>query len=77
VLQAKDQNVYQKASKFLMTLYRKLSPDLFGNLNAIKEEFLKICMSNIKDGVKGLKEGITSEEKENGKNRVARSLDAI
>jgi hypothetical protein len=60
-----------------MTLYRKLSPDLFGNLNSIKEEFLKICMSNIKDGVKALKQGMTNEEKDNGKNRVARSIDAI
>lgn len=57
VLQAKDQEIYQKSSKFLMVLYRKLSPELFGSLNSIKEEFLKICMSNIKDGVSGVKEG--------------------
>lgn len=77
VLQAKDQKVHQKASKFLMTLYKKLSPDLINNLNTIKEEFLKTCMSHIKDGVKALKEGVSTEDKENGKNRVARSLDQI
>ena len=77
VLQVKDQEIYEKSSNFLMTLYRKLSPELFENLNSIKEEFLKICMSNIKDGVSGLKGDISYEEKENCKNRVARSLDAI
>jgi len=34
-------------------------------------------MAHIKEGVKALNEGMTSEEKENGKNRVARSLDQI
>jgi len=52
VLQAKVESVHVKASKFLLTLYKKLSPDLIENLNQIKEEFLKICMSHIKDGVK-------------------------
>ena len=77
VLQAKDSKVHQKASKFLLTLYKKLSPDLFNSLNFIKEEFLKTWMSHIKEGVKALNEGMTSDEKENGKNRVARSLDQI
>lgn len=77
VLQAKDAKVHQKASKFLLTLYKKLSPDLYNNLNLIKEEFLKTCMAHIKEGVKALNEGMTSDEKENGKNRVARALDQI
>jgi hypothetical protein len=42
VLQAKDQNVHQKASKFLLLLFKKLSPDLVEKLNVIKEDFLKI-----------------------------------
>jgi hypothetical protein len=77
VLQAKDQKVHQNASKFLLTLYRKLSPDLLDNLNSIKEEFLKTCMAHIREGVKSLTHGLTTDEKENAKNRVARSLDQI
>lgn len=42
VLQAKDQKVHQKASKFLLLLFKKLSPDLVEKLNVIKEDFLKI-----------------------------------
>jgi len=41
VLISKDPKVHKKASKFLLTLYRKLSPQLLENLNSIKEEFLK------------------------------------
>lgn len=67
VLQAKDQKVHQKASKFLLTLYKKLSPDLAENLNNIKEEFLKTCMSHIKEGVKSLSQSISSVDKENAK----------
>lgn len=77
VLQAKDAKVHQKASKFLLTLYKKLSPDLQGNLDSIKKDFLKTCMSHIKEGVKALNDGASSDDKENGKNRVARSLDQI
>jgi hypothetical protein len=41
-LQAKNSKVHNKASKFLLTLYKKLSPEL--DLNIIKEDFLKTCM---------------------------------
>lgn len=34
-------------------------------------------MGHIKEGVKGLSHGISTEEKENGKSRVARALDLI
>ena len=69
--------MHQKSSKFLLTLYRKLSPELLENLNTIKEEFLKTCMTHIREGVKYLTHGNSSEEKDNAKNRVARSLDQI
>lgn len=41
VLQSKDQRVHQRSSKFLLMIYKKLSPDLHNKLNTIKEEFLK------------------------------------
>ena len=51
VLQARNDDVFKKASKFLLQLFKSLSKELKENLPKIKENFLQICMSNIDIGV--------------------------